>query len=170
MGRSCTVCALPQGQREEIDRALIAGEPVVRVASRYFTIDGKAFGRMAMQRHKDDHLPATLAKAEAAKEISRADDLLAQVEQLKRKAIALLLKAEAAGDYRTALAGVREARACLELLLEVEGEIDRTPVVNLVVNPAWIATRAALLDALHGYPEARTAVATRLMAIEAGTP
>ncbi len=162
MSRICTVCTSPH--REAIDTALIGGEPVVRVASRYFTIDGKALGRMAMQRHKDEHLPATLAKAEAAKEISRADDLLAQVEQLKRKAIALLLKAEASGDYRTALAGVREARACLELLLEVEGEIDRRPVVNILVSDEWLRVRGAIIAALDGHPEAQRAVVGALSA------
>ncbi len=153
MGRICTVCALPADERQAIDTALIAGEPVRAVASRYVTI-----GRMAVQRHKDEHLSQTLAKAHDAEEVAQADDLLQQVRQLRGKAVSLLLKAEAAGDYRTALAGIREARACLELLLEVEGEINRQPVVNILVSDEWLRLRAVIVGALGSYPEARQAV------------
>ncbi len=117
-----------------------------------------------MQRHRDEHLVQTLVKAEAAKEISRADELLDEVQKLKNKAISLLLAAERAGDIRTALSGIREARACLELLLEVEGAIDRQPVVNLTLSVEWQQTRQILLTALSGYPEAKQAVVLALSA------
>src|SRR5579884_1837395 len=71
VSRTCTVCR--HADRTAIDQALVAGEPVRAVASRYVTL-----GYMAIQRHKDEHLPATLRKAHAAEEVARADDLLAQ--------------------------------------------------------------------------------------------
>jgi hypothetical protein len=122
---------------------------------------------MAVLRHHDEHLPDTLAKARAAEETARADDLLAQLRALRSKAMALLLAAEKAGDIRTALAGVREARATLELLLEIEQRIDRRPVVNLLLMPEWLQTRSALLEALRPYPDARSAVAAALVRLEA---
>jgi hypothetical protein len=111
-------------------------------------------------------LPATLAEARRAEEAVRADDLLEQVKALRSKALAILLRAEREGDLRTALAGIREARACLELLLEVEQRIDRRPTLNLLVAPAWVATRSVLLEALGPYPEARTAVVASLLRLE----
>jgi hypothetical protein len=87
---------------------------------------------------------------------------------LRAKAVDLLRRAEAVGDYRTALQGVREARACVELLLEVEGELDRRPQVSVLLAPEWLNVRAAVLVALQPYPEARVAVATTLRALEAG--
>ena len=48
--------------------------------------------------------------------MAAADDLLGQVRALRSKAMSILLAAERQGDLRTALAGIREARACLELL------------------------------------------------------
>ena len=39
------------------------------------------------------------------------------------RALAILGKAEAAGDLRTALAAIREARTVIETLLEVEGQL-----------------------------------------------
>lgn len=160
MPRTCTICT--HAERAAIDAALIANEPYRHIAARFATSTG------ALQRHKDDHLPATLARAEAATETARGDSLLAQVQALKGKAISLLLKAEAAGDYRTALSGIREARACLELLAEMEGELNRAPQVNIILSPEWTRLRAVIIGALAPYPDARLAVAARLVDVEAG--
>jgi hypothetical protein len=159
MPRVCGVCQHPE--RAAIDQALVAGTPARQLASRYGTLS-----RMAFWRHREDHIPVHLAKAQEAAEVAQADRLLDEVRALRAKAVALLLKAEQAGDYRTALLGVREARACVETLLEVEGELDRRPTVNLLVAPEWLAVRTALLAALGPYPEARQAVATALGALE----
>ena len=160
MPRVCTACG--HADRAEIDRALVAGLTFRTIADRF------GLSETALKRHKADHLPATMAKAKAAEDVADADDLLAQVRDLHRLAMHLLAKASAAGDLKTALAGVREARACIETLLEVEGEIDRRPQVNVLVAPEWIQVRSALMVALAPYPDARTAVAGRLVALEAG--
>jgi len=108
-------------------------------------------------------------RAHVAALAAAGTDLLREVRALRGKSYALLLKAEAAGDYRTALAGVREARACLELLAEMEGELDRRQTVNvLVAAPEWLAARAAVLGALRPCPEARVAVADALAALGGG--
>ncbi len=158
MPRQCTVCQ--HNERDAINRELAGNTAIPALAALYRVSED------ALLRHKQNHLPAALAKAEAAKEVSRADDLLAEVNKLKAKAIDLLLKAEAAGDYRTALAGIREARSCLELLLEVEGEINRAPQVNVVISPEWLALRRVIVHALAMHPEAQRAV---VMALSAST-
>ena len=159
MPRLCSVCHHPD--RAAIDAALVAGEPYRSIAQRF------AASSDAVLRHKlAGHLPAALVKAQDAQEVTQADDLLAQLRALRSKSYGLLLAAERAGDIRTALAGVREARACLELLAELEGELDRRPVVNLLIAPEWLSVRAALFVALAPYPEARAAVADRLLALE----
>ncbi|MDQ6832182.1 MAG: hypothetical protein M3008_02185, partial [Chloroflexota bacterium] len=122
MPRVCTVCQSPN--IEAINREL-AGHTAIPALAALYRVSSDS-----LLRHKQNHLPAAIAQAHAAMEVTRADDLLGEVNKLKGKAISLLLKAEAAGDYRTALSGIREARACLELLLEVEGEINRATTVN----------------------------------------
>src|SRR5829696_4452306 len=77
-------------------------------------------GGWAVLRHHDDHRPEALTKAAEAVEVARADDLLEQVRALRTKSLQLKLAAEQAGEFRTALVGVREARACLELLADLE--------------------------------------------------
>jgi hypothetical protein len=156
--RTCTVCLHPD--RPAIDQMLVNRRP-------FRTIAGQMqLSKSALIRHHDDHLPAQLAQAQQAVEVAQAEDLLDQVRILRSKAVDLLRKAEAAGDYRTALAGVREARACVELLLEVEGELDRRPTVNVLVSPEWVEVRARLLQALADYPDARAAVAAALLGPE----
>ena len=153
MPRVCTICIHPD--RPAIDTALIAGEAYRGIAKRYEASEA------AMFRHRE-HLPATMVKAQAAGQVAKADDLLEQLQALRNKAMALLLKAEAAGDYRTALAGIREARACIETLLEVEGELDRRPQVNIAISAEWIEIRSVILTALQTHPEARQDVVTAL--------
>ncbi len=162
MPRTCSVCT--DARRAEVDQALVSGVAVDEIARRYPPLSATS-----IRRHRAEHVSQTLAKAHEAKEVTRGDDLLEQVRQLRGKAVSLLLKAEAAGDYRTALAGIREARACLELLLEVEGELNRVTNVNvLIASPDWRATRGALLTALRPHPEARAAVVAELLKLEGG--
>jgi len=101
--------------------------------------------------------------AQAAEEIAQADDLLEQVRDLQAKALGILSKAEEAGELRTALSAIREARGNLELLAKLLGELDERPQVNLLVSPEWLELRAVIVGALEPYSDARGAV---LKAIE----
>jgi len=156
MPRACQTCQ--HADVAAIDRELAANTAIPALAALYRVSSD------SLLRHKQNHLPKAVARAEAAKEVTRGDDLLDQVNKLKGKAVSLLLKAEAAGDYRTALAGIREARACLELLLEVEGEIHRQPVVNILISDEWLRVRGMIIAALDAHPEARNAVVLALSA------
>lgn len=155
MPRTCTVCGDPN--HAVIDAALVAGTPYRSIAKQYRCSEA------AVQRHKA-HIPAELAQAQAAQDVAQADDLLAQVRALHTKALAILSTAEADGDLRTALAGIREARGCLELLAKLLGELDDRPQVNVLVSADWQALRTVLLLALLPYPEARLAVVEALEA------
>ena len=159
MPRVCTVCV--HDDRPAVDQALVNHRPYRNIAAQF------RLSTSALVRHHDDHLPETLTKAKAAEETARADDLLEQVRALRTKSLQLMLAAEKSGDLRTALAGIREARACLELLAELSQAIDRRPTLNLLIAPEWLVTRSTLLDALRPYPEARAAVAASLVRLEA---
>jgi len=156
--RTCTVCAHPD--RGEIEKCLVESVPYRIIASRFGT------SATSLQRHKSEHLPSHIAKAQEAAQVANADDLLKQLKALRNKAISILQKAETAGDYRTALMGIREARGCIEVLMEVEGELDRRGVVNITVSADWVEIRSAMLVALHPYPDAAQAVAAALLEAE----
>ena len=158
MPRRCTVCE--HEKVEEINKALLEGVSLRDLAGRY------SVSKTALHRHKESHLPAKLVKAQEAREIAKADTLLDQVAGLRDKALSILAKAEQAGDLRTALQGVREAKGCLEPLARLQGELQERTTVNVLVNPQWITLRTVILKALDGYPEARQAVARALREVE----
>ena len=158
MPRVCSVCVHPD--REAIDRALVDGaDSYRRIATRF------GLSESAVRRHKANHLPAALARAKGAEEMTQADDLLAQMGDLRRQAQVIKDKAEKAGDLRTALAGIRELVRIVELLAKLRGELDDRPVINVLVTPQWVQVRAVLLQALTPYPEARTAAAAALLEV-----
>jgi len=159
MPRVCTVCA--HADREAIDTALVAGTPLREISALYRVSED------AVARHAAKHIPATLTKAQDAADAAHADDLLAQVRGLQARALAILDAAEALGDLKTALAAIRETRGTLELLAKLTGDLQQEGTVNIIVNPQWISIRAVLLDALAPFPDARVAVASALVALEA---
>jgi hypothetical protein len=153
MPRTCTICN--HQEREAINKALLAGEPLRNIAARTGT------SATALHRHKAEHMPATLAKAQEARDTAQADDLLAQVRRLQVVTMDILAHAYQAQDLRTALQAVGQARGNLELLGRLAGELEAESVkVNvLVASPDWLRLRGAILGALDAYPEARLAVA-----------
>jgi hypothetical protein len=162
MPRTCTVCCHPE--RAAIDAALVSsGEPLRTIADQW------SVSKTALIRHKTDHLPAHLATAHEAAEVVRADSLLDQVRALQAKTLAILQKAEGAGDLRTATAAIGQARQNLDLLGRLAGEL-RTgegTTVNVGVF-SWSAfgeVQVALYRALAPFPDARVAAAAALKAI-----
>jgi len=158
MPRRCTVCDHPK--KHSIDEALVSGTPYRSVAKRFELSDS------AVYRHKTEHLPAHLLKAREVEEAARADDLLDQVRNLQTHALDILERAEKAGDLRTALAAISQARGNLELLGKLAGELDERPVVNVLLSPQWLMIRTTMLKALVAYPKARAAVAESLLELE----
>jgi hypothetical protein len=158
MPRRCTVC--DHAERHSIEEALVGGAPYRSVAKRF------GLSESAVYRHKAEHLPPHLLKAREVEEVARADDLLEQVRDLQTRAFDILERAQEAGDLRTALAAISQARGNLELLGKLAGELDDRPVVNVLLSPQWVTIRTTMLEALSAYPEARAAVAERLMELE----
>ena len=116
----------------------------------------------ALIRHRDDHLPARLAKAREAKEVAAADDLLTQVQDLHKRALGILDKAEGANDLRAATGAIRETRGCLELLGKLAGQLKDAPVINVFMSAQWIEIRGVVIAALDGHPDAQAAVVNAL--------
>ncbi len=150
MAGRCSICK--SEQLEAINTAIINGESNRRIAAQF------SLSETAIRRHKTDHLPVALCQAREAGEIAAADTLLAQVEQLRIKAWSLLNQAEAVGDLRTALHGIREARGCLELLGKVAGELQQEGAVSITFAPGWIEIRTTIIKALEPYPAALLAL------------
>ena len=157
MPRACNICTHPD--REAIDEALISGVAFRALVAKY------RVSKDSLSRHKANHLPAKLVMAQVAQEVAQADDLLAQMQNLQRRTLAILEAAERTKQHRTALSAIREARSNLELLAKLLGELDERPQVNILISPT---VQTAIVTALGPYPEARLAVAHALRGLENG--
>ena len=158
MPRRCTIC--DHEQREAIDQELVRGASLRDIAGRY------RVSKSALERHKANHLPATLAKAKQAQEVARADSLINEMRELQQITMRILDEAGKSGDHLVALRAVGEARRNLELLGKLLGELDTRPQFNILLSPQWITIRAVLLNALQPFPEARQAVAKALLEVD----
>ena len=159
MARTCTVCRHPD--RPAIDTMLVNHKPF-RAISRQFGLS-----KDAVLRHHDDHLPAVLAQARAAEDVAHAIDIVAQLKAINAAALAVLADARARGDGELALKAIDRVQRQVELQAKLVGELDERPQITLVTAPEWLQVRSALLDVLRAYPDARAAVAARLLALGA---
>jgi hypothetical protein len=159
MTQVCSICS--SAHRDVIDRLLVMGGSYRRIAARF------SLTEQAVRRHKANHLPAALAKAHEAEEVAQADSLLLQLQWLQWKALCLLDAAEKAGDGRTALGAIREARGNLELLARLVGELNDSPQVgDFITSQDWAKIRMMLMQALQTYPDARAEVVEGLLRLE----
>jgi hypothetical protein len=138
----------------------LAEEPYRVIAARFGS------SASAVARHRE-HLPTFLVKAREASEAAEADTLLEQVRSLQARALSILDRADEAGDLRTALSAVREARGNLELLAKLLGELQQEGTVNVTVSTEWLTLRATVISALQPYPDAAGAVTRALASGEA---
>jgi hypothetical protein len=125
--RTCTICSHPRVLA--INEALVQNEAHRRVSKRF------GASASAMYRHMQEHLPATRnSLVDNAPEVATDGTLLAKITRLEAEARRLGKKAEDAGDFRGAMAAVRELVRIVELLAKLQGEIQEPTgtTVNVV--------------------------------------
>ena len=123
MPRTCTICGHPK--RTEIDTALLRSDSLRNVVEHFSVSIGSLF------RHRQRHLPVTIAHAKEARETEMGENLMEEARRLHARALGILGKAEAAGQLETALKAIREVRGILELLGKLDGQLEeRSPTVQ----------------------------------------
>lgn len=164
MGARCSICS--HDELEAIDEAIVIGKSNRSIASQYGP------SKDAVARHRA-HMSHVVARVVAAREEAGATSALDRLEDLYRRAATLLTMAESEGKSGTALGAIRELRAITETLAKVTGELDErstVQVLNVSTQPEWLAIRAAMMQALTPYPDAREAVAAALSGMPAQQP
>ena len=157
MGMTCSICRHPE--REQIDKAILAGDSMRNIAKRYGSTEA------TIHRHKK-HLPEYLILAKEAEQATRADDLMQDLQDLRERALSLLQQAEDAGNYNACVGLIAQARKTIETLAEVRGELNRSATVNIFVNPVFQQVQAVILDELAEYPDVRERIVTRLTEVK----
>lgn len=162
----CTVCRLPPALLAEVDQGLLRGEPARALASRLVTPTGRPLGRMALFRHLNECVPATLRRAREHDDLAHALDVVAQLRAMNTAALQVLEEARRAGDGDLALKAVDRVVRQLELVAKASGDVDERPQVNVVLATEWAQIQAVLLRTLEPYAEVRVAVAEALLDLE----
>jgi hypothetical protein len=156
--RTCTVCAHEDAVL--INEALVVQGQSNRAITRQY-----ALSKDAIRRHRE-HIPELLLKASQAMEVAEADALLDQVRDLQQHALDILDKAEEAGELRTALVAISQARGNLELLGKLAGELQQEGATNiriaLVEHPDYRRLEEIIFRALEHHHQARWDVAEAL--------
>jgi hypothetical protein len=160
VAQPCTVCA--HADRRLIDRALVVGRETNRKIAQAYGVS-----EFALWRHKADHIPERLAKAQEATDVRAALDVLTQLKAINAASLEVLRQAREDGKGGLVLAAVDRVQRQIELQARLLGELDDRPTLNVLVAPEWLALRSALLAALGPFPEARVAVAGALARLEA---
>ncbi len=153
-GNKCAVCI--HQDRDLIDQRLVSGLSVRAVADEF------GIGRMSVQRHRANHLPAEMVKAKQLTEVDQADKLLERVEGLYDKALRIQEQAESEQKYQAAVGAIKEARSSLELIAKLVGELKSGTHINLTYSPQWVSLRQILVQTLEPYPEIRGQVVEAL--------
>ncbi len=166
MPRQCSICAHPE--HDAINAALVGTASIRDIAALY------RVSQDALGRHKADHLPLTVAKAEATRQVEQARgvvdaglDVVAQLRAINGVTLHVLKEARERHDGELALKAVDRVQRQIELQAKLLGDLDERPQVNILIAPEWLAVRTVLLQALQPYPEARTAVAAALTQVDA---
>jgi hypothetical protein len=158
MARACTVCVHPE--RPGIDRALVDGRSSYDLAGVY------GLSHDAITRHTASHLPEQVAKARQDADVQQALDVVKQLRAINMATLQVLNEARQAGQKDLMLRAVDRVQRQIELQAKLLGELDERPQVNMLLAPEWVSIRGTVLSALAPFPEARTAVAAQLLALE----
>lgn len=173
MATQCKTCHHPE--RAKIELGLAHRVPVRVLANKYGLTKESIF------RHKNRHLTpqlrAALLKAVRPSEIdleqlkhSESEGLLQHLVAQRARLYALSDQAETLGDLRAAAQLQGRLISNLELTAKLLGELrtaSATVVTNILVSEEYHTLRAALIQALRPFADARQAVARVLQSVEA---
>jgi serine phosphatase RsbU (regulator of sigma subunit) len=144
------ICQHPD--RESIDKAL-ARQTSNRELARVYSLS-----EASIRRHKANHLPARVARAQEAEDVREALDVVRQLKAINAASLHILKEAREQGRQGTALAAIDRIHKQIELQAKLLGELDDRPQVNVLVSPQWLELRATIVTALERHPQARESV------------
>jgi hypothetical protein len=152
-GPTCSICK--HSMVEEINSKIASQEKLADISRKF------AVSEDALSRHKDKCIITALSATPNTKDVINGDNLLAQLQEARSKAIKLLDMAIAAGDtkvYGPPSSYLSEIRQQIKLWAELEGRLAAQPQITIINNPEWIELRTVIILALDNYPDAKTAV------------
>jgi hypothetical protein len=131
------------------------------MASRLVTPAGKPLGRMALQRHKDGHLPQALLKAQDEEDVRVALDVVQQLKAANSAAWQVLQRARQQSNDHLVLAAVDRVQRHIELVARLREAADaaelQARLARLEERLTSVGVRPALTRPMGGAGWPRTA-------------
>ncbi len=173
-GKGCRVCN--HCELATINIGLVEGRSKTAMAVRF------GISIHSLWRHYYNHIPpaarasmlATRQNYSAANletlRVNEGEGLLANAVEVRRRLYKTAEAAEAVGDFRAATGAYAKILDALNLVGKLLNQFaghHAQQVNQLVVSPDYLRLRAALINALQPYPDARVAVAKVLRDLEA---
>jgi hypothetical protein len=159
--RRCTICH--HEERDEIDRRLSGGGAISAIGAEW------GVSTDALKRHKANHLLPEMRERLAEDPDLRDVDVLAEMKNLYRRMQNHLERVEETDNWQAIKAFHSEARADLELLAKLIGQLDERPTINVLISPEWLELRAVIVTALQPHPDALSGVLRALEEAENGS-
>ena len=156
MARPCAVCTHPE--RLAIEKALLAGEPNRRVATRY-----DAVSEASIRRHMKGHFSRDVAQSIEVVPIEESDGVFAEMQELKDHVYGHLSTLQGALEQVTdpelklklasAVTGaLREARGSFDSRLKVVAEGRMQGEVDIRKNPDFIKFQSIIAAVFRRFP------------------
>ncbi len=111
MARTCATCTHPE--RLEIDRALIAGESILKI-SRLYGVSANS-----LHNHAQNHLSRQLVQAMEKKQLTQDFDLLNKIDSILTRTEQIFTRNFNKKRDRIALEAIKEQRNTIELLAKI---------------------------------------------------
>ncbi len=167
-GQGCTICSLPAEVLVQVNQKLRSGIGQTPVA-RDYGLSRDAVGRHWRAGHHKELQPVEIPEIQKPSIESKKTeiapvqhvDVLQAIATATRHIESILGEYKKLGNTKGALEAGRVLKPFLELQAKIEGLI-KEGQVNILVNPQWTSTKAAIMRALERYPDARQAVLDEL--------
>lgn len=153
---TCSICK--REDVEKINHDLFSGRYTQQLIAEKYHVTPST-----LCRHKA-HTKTQLIQAGEAEESDQMT-VMQRVAELDNRAEKLYQACLKKGDNLNAIRAIKEMRELVSLAARLNGELNQNVIhQHLHISPEWAVLRAAILQALEPYPEARAALLDALKA------
>lgn len=146
MPRMCSICI--HKERSSIDAQVLAQVPYEKIARQF------GVSKTALSRHRSTHLAARMTEAMSKRKAEEELDLIRFVDDLRRRSLDILDRAEVSNSQAICLGAIREARESIKLLAQLTNQLATDkPVTNIFISSDWQRFFKVLLTAVEPYKE-----------------
>ncbi len=146
MPKMCSICI--HQERSSIDAQILAQVPYGKIAEEF------GISKTALSRHRSTHLASKVAEAMSKRKADEELDLIRFVDDLRRRSLDILDRAEASNSQAICLGAIREARESIKLLAQLTNQLATDkPVTNIFVSSDWQRFFKVLLTTVKPYKE-----------------